>query len=95
MPESGAPYKRGYKQTKSKGSRQNVRCSYCGRRVPRFKAFKTKKQGIHINDPAVLKQVDQKDIHLPENVQWACPKCARFYGIIQPGKSKDNRSENS
>lgn len=87
MPESGAPYKRGYKQTKSKGSRRSVRCSFCGKKVPRFKAFKTK-SGMNISDPAVLDKVDKKDIHLPKNVQWACPSCARFRGIVQPGKSK-------
>ncbi|MFP4116411.1 MAG: hypothetical protein ACLFQ8_01575 [Candidatus Aenigmatarchaeota archaeon] len=87
MPESGAPYKRGYTQTKSKGSRQNVRCSFCGRRVPRFKAFKTK-SGMTITDPEVREQVDDKDMHLPEKTQWACPKCARFRGIVEPRKGQ-------
>ncbi|MFB6075660.1 MAG: hypothetical protein ABEK17_00810 [Candidatus Aenigmatarchaeota archaeon] len=86
IPESKAPYKRTYKQGKSKGHQQRVRCGFCGKKVPRFKAFTTY-SGFSITDPTIRKQVDDKHIHTAKKKQYVCPSCARHRGIVEKGKS--------
>ncbi len=86
MPVSGAPYKRTYKHTKSRGREHNVVCGICGRLVPRYKTFVMTK-GLRITDPLLLQQVDRRFIHLMKKKIRVCPSCARFHGIVQPGKS--------
>lgn len=83
MPESKAPYKRGYKQTKSRGQDQTVRCEACSKKFPRHKAFIGKK-GFHITDPVLNKMVDKEQLNLFKRKVYYCPKCAKFYGIVEP-----------
>ena len=86
MPISTAPYTRKYAHTKSRGSEATVRCDSCGRMVPKYKTFPVMR-GFKISDPMVLQQVDRRMIHLMQRKQRFCPACARFRGIIQPGRS--------
>lgn len=62
----------------------------CGRKVPKFKTFTTYR-GFKITDPAILKKVDKKNVHTSQRKQYVCPKCARFHGIVQKGKSKTRK----
>lgn len=86
MPISTAPYKRSYKHTKRRGRESTVKCSACGREVPRYKTF-TIVRGMKIRDRALLQQMDKRQIHLMKRVIRLCPACARFRGVSQPGKS--------
>ena len=86
MPISTAPYRRKYAHTKTRGKEATVRCEYCGREVPRYKTF-TVTKGFRISDPVVLQQVDRRMIHMLVRKVRACPSCARYRGIVQPGKS--------
>ncbi|MEM5832151.1 MAG: hypothetical protein QXI09_02240 [Candidatus Aenigmatarchaeota archaeon] len=86
MPISTAPYRRKYEHTHSRGSETVVECSFCGRRLPRYKAFILKRK-FSINDPTLKKQIDPKYVHSFERKYYVCPSCARFRGIAQPGKS--------
>jgi len=92
MPISTAPYKREYRHTKSRGSEQLVRCDSCGRIVPRYKAF-TKVRGFGLGDPTLMRQIDRRMIHLMRRTERFCPACARFRGIVKPGKSVRKKYE--
>ena len=85
-----APYKRGYKHTKSKGSESNVVCGFCGRTVPRWKSFSTYK-GFRITDPVLRQQIDRKAMSMFQRKEYACPSCARFRGIIKIGRSRKSK----
>ena len=85
-PISKAPYKRTYKHTSQRGKEQRVRCGKCGNLVPRWKTF-TAYRGFRIRDPVILKQIDKRMLHLMSKKMRVCPKCARFYHIVQRGKS--------
>ena len=87
MPISRAPYKREYKHTSRRGQEVKITCDQCGRMVPRWKTFSVRR-GFRINDPAILQQVDKRMIHLLTRTERVCPKCARFYHIVQRGKSE-------
>ncbi|MFH1229642.1 MAG: hypothetical protein V1678_04445 [Candidatus Aenigmatarchaeota archaeon] len=86
MPISTAPYKRSYSHTKSRGSENAVLCTYCKRRVPRWKAF-VKFKGFRINDPTLMRQIPRYQIHTFSQKVYVCPSCARSRQIVQPGKS--------
>ncbi len=86
MPISTAPYTRKYWHTKSRGSETTVRCDYCNREVPKYKTFSITR-GFRISDPAILQQVDRRMVHMLQRKMHVCPSCARFRGIVQPGKS--------
>jgi ribosomal protein S26 len=83
MPISTAPYRRKYWHTKTRGREVPVNC---GREVPRYKTFVITK-GFRISDPLILQQVNKRMIHLMQRKIRVCPSCARFRGIVQPGKS--------
>ena len=86
-----APYKRTYQHTKNTGKESTVRCSFCGKITPKWKAF-SQRRGFRIKDPTVRKQVDKRRISAFSKKQYACPSCARFRGIIQKGRSRKSRS---
>lgn len=86
MPISTAPYKRTYEHTKARGRERTVVCGICGRQVPRYKTFVVRKS-FKINDPTILQQVDKKYIHTLTRTIRMCPACARFHGVVVPGKS--------
>ena len=82
IPESGAPYKRGYKHTKDRGKEETVSCSLCGTVVPRWKCI-TQKRGFRITDPLLKKMLGKNRIHTLKKKEYICPKCARFHGIVR------------
>ena len=86
MPISTAPYKRTYKHGKTRGREIRVTCDACGKKVPRYKTFVVTR-GFSIRDPLILKQIDKRMIHVSYRKMRLCPACARFRGIVQPGKS--------
>lgn len=85
-----APYRRGYRHTKSKGHESVVSCSYCSRSVPRWKTFVTYK-GFRITDPVLRKQLDTRYTSTFSRKFYACPSCARFRGIVRIGRSRKTR----
>lgn len=86
LPISTAPYKREYLHTKRRGREALVTCGICGKRVPRWKTFETRK-GFKISDPTILQQVDKRLVHLNTNSMRVCPSCARFHHVVKRGKS--------
>lgn len=90
MPVSRAPYKRGWNDTKSRGSMPNVTCNGCGRIVPRYKTF-TKYRSFRINDPVVMKMLEPSAIHMFSRKEYMCPACARHRGISRAGKSGQHK----
>jgi len=93
MPVSKAPYTRKYQHTQSRGHESLVVCGKCGKKVPRYKTF-VKYTGFRINDPSVLQQIDRKHMHMFRQKIYVCPKCARFYKIVQRGKSVQKKHMN-
>jgi small subunit ribosomal protein S26e len=86
MPISKAPYKRTYQHTKSRGNEYHIPCDLCNGLYPRYKTFVIRRKFI-INDPLILSNVDKNLISTNSVVLRVCPKCARFLGIVQPGKA--------
>ncbi|MCD6215695.1 MAG: hypothetical protein J7J92_01315 [Candidatus Aenigmarchaeota archaeon] len=87
----GAPYKRTYKHTRRRGSESTVVCTFCGKRVPRFKAFALER-GFRISDPIIKRNVDMKHVSTFSQKVYACPSCARHRGIIKIGRSRKSRT---
>ncbi len=87
-----APYKREYKQSSGRGKDYTIRCDGCGRNVPRFKTF-VSYSGLRL-DPELVRLVGKKNVHIYMQKKYYCPKCARNFGIVQPGKlGKRKRGE--
>lgn len=86
MPVSTAPYKRKYLHTKKRGREGIIICSFCGRKVPRWKTFVVRR-GFRITDPTILRQVDKRMLHMMKGTLRVCPSCARFHHIVKRGKS--------
>ncbi len=90
MPEFEG-YDRGYDSSKQRGKKGTVNCGFCGRKVPRQKTFITHR-GFRITDPTILNAVeDKRQIHTQTHKVYACPKCARFYGIVEKKGQRQRR----
>lgn len=88
MPKVAAGYKRTYKHSgNSRGSETRVRCSFCGKTVPRYKTFPVY-SGFRINDAGLRKEIDRRDMHFMSQKKLACPGCARHRGIVRKGRSR-------
>ncbi|NPA38583.1 MAG: hypothetical protein GXN99_02185 [Candidatus Nanohaloarchaeota archaeon] len=88
MPEFEGAYDRSWKQAKQRGKSTMVTCGYCGRKVPRFKAFVVYK-GFNITDPSLRRLLDKNTFTGGFRRKiYVCPSCARFHGIRQKGKNK-------
>jgi ribosomal protein S26 len=85
-----APYKRIYKHARSRGSELTVVCSFCGKKVPRYKAL-TKVRGFYVSDPSIKKELPDSSLLLPKKKIYICPSCARHRRISQPRKSRKSR----
>ena len=85
-----APYKRGYRHTGKKGKESSVRCSFCGRNVPRWKSF-VSYRGFRINDPVLRRQIDTRRTSMFQRKEYVCPSCARHRGIVKIGRSRKSR----
>jgi len=86
LPISTAPYTRSYKHSRKRGSEGTVTCGYCGRKLPRWKAF-TQFKGFRISDPALRRDIKSYNVHMFSRKIYVCPSCARFRKIVKPGKS--------
>ena len=87
VPVSKAPYKRTYKHSTARGREYRIPCEFCKRLVPRYKTFVLTKGLFLANDPVLAKQIDKRFAKLFSRKVRVCPACARFRGIVQPGKS--------
>ncbi|RLI98558.1 MAG: hypothetical protein DRO99_00380 [Candidatus Aenigmatarchaeota archaeon] len=79
-------YKRGWHHTKGRGNESMVTCSFCGKRVPKYKTFSVVK-GFRISD-TVLRQMGGRR-GMPafmQNKARACPACARHRNIVRRKK---------
>jgi ribosomal protein S26 len=88
------PYKRGYSHSKERGQETKIPCSFCGKLVPRWKTFPVYR-GFTINDPLINKDLDRRRISSFQRKMYACPGCARFRGIVKPGRSRTTRVTDS
>jgi len=88
-----APFKRTWKHGKSaRGKDTYIICSYCKKAFPRSKAF-SKVVGFKISDPSLRREINPKQIMFSPQKIYICPSCARFRGIVEPGKSRKSRKE--
>jgi len=83
----GAPYKRIYKHSSTRGKEKNVICGFCGKLVPRYKTIPVYRS-FGINDPVLRKEI--KVMPLKRKV-YVCPSCARHRRIVKIGKSRKSR----
>lgn len=79
-------YKRGWHHTKTRGRETMINCSFCGRKVPRYKCFVVYR-GFRITDPVIKKEIGiERSLSLLQNKMYACPGCARFHRIVKKKK---------
>jgi len=78
-------YKRGWSHSKSRGIESMVNCTFCGRRVPKYKTFSVVK-GFRVSDPLLRKEMGYFGRGVPmlmQNKARACPACARHRNIVR------------
>ncbi|MBU0898974.1 MAG: 30S ribosomal protein S26e [Nanoarchaeota archaeon] len=78
-------YKRGWHHTKTRGKEGTITCSFCGRKVPKYKTFPVTR-GFSINDPVLKKELGSRaryGINLSQSTSYACPGCARHRKIVR------------
>jgi len=78
-------YKRGWSHTKTRGKESTVVCSFCGKRVPKYKTFPIVK-GFRLNDPVLRKRFGssgRRGLSLLQSKMYACPACARHRNIVR------------
>jgi len=78
-------YKRGWSHTKNRGREGTITCSFCGKRVPKYKTFPVIK-GFSINDPVLKKELGARardGLMLSTSKMHACPACARHRNIVK------------
>ena len=78
-------YKRGWQHTKTRGKEGVVTCSFCGRKVPKYKTFPVVR-GFSINDPVLRNELGERGrygIQLAQIKSYACPACARHRKIVR------------
>ena len=74
-------YKRGWHHTKTRGRESTVTCGFCGRKVPKYKAFSVGR-GFRITDPVVRKELG-RNTFFAQRKMYACPGCARHRYIVR------------
>ena len=82
MSQSRKPYRRGWTHTKTRGRESMITCSFCGRKVPRYKTFPTVK-GFRITDPVIRKELGPRNPFFTQQKMYACPACARHRNIVR------------
>ncbi|MCK4714180.1 MAG: hypothetical protein KAT35_01280 [Candidatus Aenigmarchaeota archaeon] len=83
-------YKRGWKHGQGRGRETLVNCTYCGRRVPKYKTF-SEVRGFRITDPLLKEELggqkgSRRPISLMSTKMYACPACARHRHIVRRKK---------
>jgi ribosomal protein S26 len=89
---TGAPYQRTHKHGKGRGTESTVTCSYCGKKVPKYKTF-VRRRGFSISDPGLRKELTESGFLTSQTRLYVCPSCARHRRISQPGKARGSRRE--
>jgi len=82
MSDRKKAYRRGWSHTKTRGRESTITCSFCGRRVPRYKTFPTVK-GFRITDPVIKKELGSRSNFFSQQKMHACPACARHRNIVR------------
>ncbi len=82
-------YKRIYKHSRDKGKETYVTCGYCGKMVPKWKTIPVYKK-FNIADPTLKKNFSAIVSTYARKI-YVCPSCARFRGIVRPGRSRKSR----
>jgi len=83
-------YKRGWHHTKTRGKETLVTCTFCGRKVPKYKTFPVRKS-YRISDPLLKKELGARSrygISLSQSKSYACPACARHRNIVRKKRNK-------
>lgn len=81
MKKSG--YKRGWSHTKKRGKEHTISCSFCGKKVPKYKTFPVTR-GFRISDSLLRKEIGaRRSFSLSFSKMRACPACARHRGIVR------------
>ena len=76
-------YSRGWHHTKTRGKESLVTCSFCGRKVPRYKTFPVAR-AFRISDPMLKKELGYRRMpSLLQSKMYACPGCARHRKIVR------------
>jgi ribosomal protein S26 len=75
-------YRRGWHHTKTRGKETLITCSFCGKRVPKYKTF-TVYKGFSISDPSLRKELGRRRFSLSSTKMHACPACARHRKIVK------------
>ena len=77
-------YKRGWKHGKERGKETVITCSFCGKKVPKYKTFSVMR-GFRITDPALREElgIRGRGFSLMHNRMHACPGCARHRHIVR------------
>ena len=70
----------------ARGRERKVRCSKCGREVPRNKAITYWGTSVYSTETAV----DEKKLFQKTKMNY-CPKCAKHYHIIEKVKRQRER----
>ncbi len=81
-------YSRGWKHGKERGKETLVTCTFCGRKVPKYKTFSVVR-GFRITDPLLrdeLRSSGRRGISLMSSKMYACPGCARHRHIVRRKK---------
>jgi ribosomal protein S26 len=78
-------YKRGWTHSKTRGRESVITCSFCGRKVPRYKTFAVTK-GFSITDPFLKGELGirgRRGMMVASSRMHACPACARHRSIVR------------
>ena len=78
-------YRRGWTHTRTRGREGMITCSFCGRKVPRYKTFPVTK-GFSITDPLLKSELgirSRRGMLLTTSKMYACPACARHRNIVR------------
>jgi ribosomal protein S26 len=82
MVRKGA-YKRGWTHTKTRGKESTITCGFCGRKVPKYKAFSVSRS-FRITDPVLKREFGRaRGMSFLQNKIYACPGCARHRNIVR------------
>ena len=85
-----APYKRVHKHGKGRGNELTVICSYCGKKVPKYKTF-TQIRSVNVLDAGMRKEMPRNSIMIPSSKLHVCLSCARHRKISEPLKSRKSK----
>lgn len=78
-------YRRGWHHTKTRGKEGVVSCTFCGKKVPRYKTFPVARS-FRVSDPLLMKELGvfgRRGLSIGQSKMYACPACARHRKIVR------------